>query len=148
METKKVIEDKQPSQEELDKCISILEYLLENGDQLTLLSEEKRVALMKAAGQLSRPDRAQIKKRNKGVKLVKKKALVENDRKARAKTGIRSAREASVFTAPKQLALDTQKHKAEKRFLDSPRNCYVCKDLYTEVHHFYDSMCPKCGDFK
>ena len=64
METKKVIEDKQPSQEELDKCISILEYLLENGDQLTLLSEEKRVALMKAAGQLSRPDRAQIKKRN------------------------------------------------------------------------------------
>ncbi len=147
METNKTPEDKKLTQQELEQCISILEQLLENGDQLTLLSEEKRIALMKAAGQISRPDRAEIKKRNQGVKLVKKQSKVENDRKARAKTGIRSARIATVFEAPIQLALDQIELDEEKKILDSPRNCYVCKDLYTEVHHFYDSMCPKCADF-
>jgi len=147
METNKTPEDKKLTQQELEQCISILEQLLENGDQLTLLSEDKRIALMKAAGQISRPDRAEIKKRNQGVKLVKKQTKVENDRKARAKTGIRSARVATVFEAPRQLALDQIELEEEKKILDSPRNCYVCKDLYTEVHHFYDSMCPKCADF-
>ncbi len=26
------------------------------------------------------------------------------------------------------------------------RNCYVCKTTFTELHHFYDSMCGRCGD--
>jgi len=26
------------------------------------------------------------------------------------------------------------------------RFCYVCKQPYTEVHFFYDSMCARCGD--
>jgi NAD(P)-dependent dehydrogenase (short-subunit alcohol dehydrogenase family) len=142
----KLPEKKQLTQQELDQCISVLEHLLENGDQLTILSEEKRIALMKAAGQISRPDRAEIKKRNHGVKIVKKKEKVENDRIVRANTGIRSARIATVFEAPQQFVLDKTADK-EKKVLDSPRNCYVCKDLYTEVHHFYDAMCPKCADF-
>ncbi len=28
-----------------------------------------------------------------------------------------------------------------------PRNCYVCKRDYFELHSFYDSMCPPCADF-
>src|SRR6185437_2032784 len=27
----------------------------------------------------------------------------------------------------------------------TPRNCYVCKEPFTRLHHFYDSMCPTCG---
>ena len=26
------------------------------------------------------------------------------------------------------------------------RHCYVCKRDYTQVHHFYDQLCPPCGD--
>lgn len=26
-------------------------------------------------------------------------------------------------------------------------HCYVCKQKYTLIHHFYDQMCPACGDF-
>jgi NAD(P)-dependent dehydrogenase (short-subunit alcohol dehydrogenase family) len=26
-------------------------------------------------------------------------------------------------------------------------NCYVCKRDYTELHHFYDQMCPSCAAF-
>jgi NAD(P)-dependent dehydrogenase (short-subunit alcohol dehydrogenase family) len=30
--------------------------------------------------------------------------------------------------------------------LSQARYCYVCKALYTRVHHFYDSLCTTCGD--
>ena len=25
--------------------------------------------------------------------------------------------------------------------------CYVCKEVFLEVHHFYDRLCLKCADF-
>ena len=28
-----------------------------------------------------------------------------------------------------------------------PQNCYVCKQNFTTVHHFYDQMCPPCAEF-
>jgi NAD(P)-dependent dehydrogenase (short-subunit alcohol dehydrogenase family) len=28
----------------------------------------------------------------------------------------------------------------------SPRACYVCKTAHTEVHHFYDRLCPACAE--
>ena len=31
--------------------------------------------------------------------------------------------------------------------LIEPRNCYVCKRDYFDLHSFYDSMCPSCADF-
>ena len=26
------------------------------------------------------------------------------------------------------------------------RRCYICKQAYSVVHHFYDQLCPACGD--
>ncbi|KAJ3019355.1 UNVERIFIED_CONTAM: hypothetical protein HDU68_010711 [Siphonaria sp. JEL0065] len=31
--------------------------------------------------------------------------------------------------------------------LFNARNCHVCMSPYTLLHHFYDRLCPKCGDF-
>jgi NAD(P)-dependent dehydrogenase (short-subunit alcohol dehydrogenase family) len=39
----------------------------------------------------------------------------------------------------------TDQHKGP-RLLD-PRNCYVCKQDFFELHSFYASMCPRCADF-
>src|SRR5687768_10694014 len=99
--------------EEINSAISLLEFLKENGDQLTQLSDDQRVALMKAAGQLSRPDKKEIKKRNKAVKFTRKQANILSDKKERAKAAIRQAREHAVFEAPKQLADPTLKEKKE-----------------------------------
>jgi hypothetical protein len=82
---------------EINSCISVLEHLLHNGDQLIHLSEEQLLKLMKAAGQITRPDKVEIQKRNKSVKVARKKAEVTHNRKARAATNIRSARTLSVF---------------------------------------------------
>jgi NAD(P)-dependent dehydrogenase (short-subunit alcohol dehydrogenase family) len=131
---------------EIATCISVLEHLLQNGDQLIHLSGEQYLKLMKAAGQITRPDKAEIKKRNKSVKVARKQAEIMDNRKARAATSIRSARTLNVFEAPAQVSFPEAASTNEKKYLSSPQNCYVCKKLYTEVHHFYDSMCKECGD--
>ncbi len=43
------------SSEEIDACISILEQLLDDTNQLYDLTQDKRTALLKASGKLSRP---------------------------------------------------------------------------------------------
>jgi hypothetical protein len=130
---------------EIEACITILEQLLEEPGLVFELPEDRRIALLKAAGKLSRPDREEFAKRKKDAAKASKRKLVERDRHARKETGIRSAREAAVFTAPKLLAAATLQEKVEKA-LHSPRNCYVCKAEYTRLHHFYDTMCTTCGD--
>lgn len=132
------------SQEELDKCIAILEGLVTNSDELFELPEDTRVALMKAAGALSRPSKEEYIKRKKDAKKAAKRKMIERDKHARKQTGIRSAREDAIFIAPKFLDLPNHKDAPE---LESPRNCYVCKAVYTKLHHFYDNMCTECGDF-
>lgn len=131
---------------EVDSCIIVLEHLLENGDQLVHLSKEQFLRLMKAAGQITRPDKAEIYKRNKSVKVARKQAESTHNRNARAATSIRSARTSTIFEAPIQVALPATVSASDKRYLISEQNCYVCKKLYSEIHHFYDSMCTECGD--
>ena len=128
----------------IEECIKVLEKLAGNSIDLNNIPEEQRVALMSAAGKLSRPDRNEIKRRNKEIKKAKRQEIVSIERKARANTGIRSAREAKVFSAPLQISSADSTFDNE---LKSPRNCYICKAEYTRLHHFYDSMCPSCADF-
>lgn len=130
--------------ENIEECLEVLKQLVQNPEDLASLPDDQRIELMKAAGALSRPDCNQRKLQKKAaLKLLKQqKSLVE--RKARAETGIRKAREADVFKAPLQIAHEHSPK--EKSVLLSPRNCYVCKAEFTELHHFYDSMCPSCAE--
>ncbi|ELR68292.1 short-chain dehydrogenase [Fulvivirga imtechensis AK7] len=131
---------------EIEQCIYVLEKLNEDVEQLVALPEDKRVALLKIAGLLSRPDRDEIRKRNKVARQIQRQMQVVHDRNARAITGIRTARTTAVFTAPKQISTIPVNNGHQKE-LTSPRNCYVCKKEYTLLHHFYDAMCTECGDF-
>jgi len=134
------------SLEQIDSCIAILEQLVGDTNQVFELSEEKRIALFKAAGQLTRPTRETFSLRKKDAKKSIKRKMVARDRHTRKETGIRSAREAVIFEAPKLMTyIDASKNKELE--LESPRNCYVCKAVYTKLHHFYDTMCTECGDF-
>lgn len=132
--------------EDIQYCISTLERLVNNSSQLAHLQEQQRIALLTAAGKLSRPDRDQKKKINKEQKRIKRQEIVAHERKIRASTGIRQAREAAVFSAPQQITNTTEQSKNTTRELKSPRTCYVCKEKFTHLHFFYDSMCEKCAD--
>lgn len=115
------------------------------------LSEEQRIELMKLCGEISRPNRADVRQRQKQIRKRELLAIVQAERSARAQTGIRAARQATVFTAPQRVLtlqpslVDVAGENQAKAV--RPRNCYVCKAEYTKLHHFYDSMCSECGDF-
>jgi len=142
------------SQDQIDQCIAILETLNGDPNQIFEIPVDRRIELIMQAGRLSRPEREAFKKLKKDAKKFAKRKAAEKDKHARNKTGIRSAREASVFVAPKMIApideavnaADTSTIASTSRTI-SPRNCYVCKAEFTQLHHFYDTMCTSCGDF-
>ena len=126
------------SAQEIENCITVLEKLVNNSKQHATLSEQQKIALMKAAGQLSRPNRDEIKKRNKEIKQAKRQMVVKDERDARAATGIRTARETAVFKAPKQIVKPANRSNPDIKHehselkpeliselkLKSSRNCY------------------------
>ncbi|PKA84149.1 short subunit dehydrogenase [Ulvibacter sp. MAR_2010_11] len=132
--------------EEIEKCIAILAHLNANTNELFEIPKEQRTELIKVSGMLSRPNRDEFSRRKKDAKKAEKRKQFAKDKNARKVTGIRSARENIVFVAPKLLPVAELAQKDTPE-LESPRNCYVCKTLFTKLHHFYDTMCTECGDF-
>jgi len=133
--------------EEIAALTALLESLAGNSAQFARLSEPERVALLSAAGRLSRPVREELNKRNRLIRQVKREGPAATERRARAATGIRSARQASVFTAPTQITRDgADLNRNAESCLNSPRNCYVCKAEFTRLHFFYDALCPRCAE--
>jgi len=106
--------------EEIDRCIAILTQLNSDTDQIFDIPKDQRTALIKSAGQFSRPNRDELAKRKKDGKAVAKRKQEKKDRTARKETGIRYAREASVFVAPKLLASHDLANK-EQLELETPQ---------------------------
>ncbi len=134
------------SEEEIQRCVTVLEDLLTNSVLMANLSKEQKIALLKVTGQFSRPNRDAIRLRNKEIVQYKRKKIVDHERRARKATGIRSAREAALFTAPKQVTDPSANGTSKNLELVHPRDCYICKADYTQLHFFYDAMCPSCAE--
>ena len=140
------IVDAKYSTEEIQRCINLLDDLVKNSVELAHLTKEQRIAILKAAGEISRPDRDEIRKRKKDRIRLKKQRIDDHERKIRRETGIRSAREAAVFTAPKAILHADKQSAFLEQELINPRACYICKVEFTKVHFFYDTMCPSCSE--
>ena len=127
----------------MQKCIDVFERILENRTLLATLSEEQRRNLLIAAGKVSRPSRYEIMKLSKVYRRTKKRKERAVDRQNTAGTVIREARRSPIFVPPPVnllgLSSDTPR-------LNKPRNCYVCKTEFDQLHFFYDAMCTPCGD--
>jgi NAD(P)-dependent dehydrogenase (short-subunit alcohol dehydrogenase family) len=137
----------QPNIEDVKKCINTLKYLQEHPDYFVKLPEDIRMHLLIISGKLSRPNKQEDLIRQKQAKLERKKQVKNIDKQVRSNTGIRTARELPIFIAPNQISEDSSNINKTTGQLNSPGTCYVCKAEYTDVHFFYDTMCPKCADF-
>jgi 3-oxoacyl-ACP reductase-like protein len=146
MQKKEMENSKTITPEEIEKCIAVLSQLVTNTDQIFDIDKEQRTELIKVAGMFSRPDRDEFSRRKKDGKKVAKRKLAAKEKNARKESGIRNAREASVFVAPKLLPMPDLENMEPLEF-ETYKNCYVCKTPFIKMHHFYDSMCPDCGDF-
>ena len=135
------------SEKEIQAAIILLKGLVEDTEQINFLTKDQRVALMTAAGKLSRPDRDEINKRKREGRRFSKQKIVHHERGIRAATGIRSAREATVFSAPIKIThQDSEDGKARPELIN-PRACYICKAEFKKLHFFYDALCPDCAEF-
>ncbi|MBU4252577.1 MAG: SDR family oxidoreductase [Candidatus Omnitrophica bacterium] len=135
------------SEKEIQDCISLLRDLVADTGQLVFLTREQRIELITVTGQLSRPDRDEIRKRKKDCQRVKKQKIDHYQRVIRASTGIRSARQAAVFSAPRQITGTEVNLGLKQPELITPRACYICKSEFKRLHFFYDALCPRCADF-
>ena len=133
------------SEEEIQACIALLEDLVAHSIELAHLSDEQRIALLKAAGQISRPDREEIRKRIRDRARLKRQKIDHHERTVRARTGIRSARKDAVFTPPEQITHTHAQEASKPLELINPRACYICKSEFTRLHFFYDALCPGCA---
>jgi len=129
--------------DEIKRCVRALEALVHDGANLEKIPQDLREALMIAAGRLVRPSRLELRLRNREIRRAREQKTAAADRQARDSTGIREARKATVFQAPAQIG----EVQVNGPTLAKPRNCYVCKAEFTQLHFFYDSMCLACGEF-
>jgi NAD(P)-dependent dehydrogenase (short-subunit alcohol dehydrogenase family) len=107
---------------------------------------------MKAAGQVSRPDAADRRQFVKATKRLRKAGKAQRAERLLDQTGIRRLRQKPVFTTPnvhppaefQQIEVTDDPDFREPL---EPQNCYICKQDYTAIHHFYDQLCPACAEF-
>jgi NAD(P)-dependent dehydrogenase (short-subunit alcohol dehydrogenase family) len=138
--------------EQLKAATELLEAVVRDRSLLAALSEEERTRLLSAAGDVFNPDLVARRQWGKTMKRQQKAAKLERDETVLAETGIRVLREKPVFTTPnvfpptefEQADVDDER---EFREVVEPQHCYVCKQLYRDIHPFYDQLCPGCGDF-
>jgi len=128
--------------DKIEECIKVLQLLQEEPSNLMSLPEDLRIALLKEAGSLAKPDKDQRNSRLKARRKLRKVAIAKKNRQTTAKTGIRTARKDSVFVAPKMIG----ERKPLER-LTTPKKCYVCNASFSDVHHFYDALCMSCAEY-
>ena len=136
----------------LREALATLESLVADRTQLLGLSEEERARLMKAAGEVYCPDVDERRLLLRAKKRRNKQRKIKKDQAELNETGIRSLRRKPVFMSPNVYPpKDDEQIEVEDepgfREVVEPQNCYVCKQDYNRIHHFYDQLCPECAEF-
>ena len=151
----------QLTRERLREAIELLESIASDRSVLAGVPEEERKRLLQAVANVYSPDRVERRRRAKIVDRQRKAARVKSDQGVLHETGIRNLRRKPVFHTPNvfptvsvaegfqpqdvhdPLTAQSPEPKAQSREL---QHCYVCKQKYTLIHHFYDQLCPSCAE--
>ena len=139
--------------ERLRAATELLETVSRNRAMIEALPETERKRLLEAVTRIHTPD--PIAHRQK-LRSMRRERAAEKNRKDDTvlnETGIRALRRKPVFTTPNYFPpenfqpVDTDEGNSAPRESIEPQHCYVCKQKYSLIHHFYDQMCPACADF-
>ena len=135
----------------MQAAAEVLEAIARNRELLAGVPEAERTRLLAAAGQISRPDAVARRQLVKATKRQRKAGKSLRAEKALNETGIRKLRRQTVFTTPnvfppkgfQQIEVEND---PEFREAIEEQNCYICKQDYSTIHHFYDQLCPTCAE--
>src|SRR6187200_313809 len=147
----------------LRDAIDLLESIAADRTVLEGVPAEERHRLLQAVALVYSPDRAERRRMAKAAARDRKAGRVRQDEAARSETGIRTLRQRPIFHTPNVFPPEDFEQKDvddEATAQGAPsaaaaasgrtntkelQHCYVCKQKYTQIHHFYDQMCPPCG---
>jgi NAD(P)-dependent dehydrogenase (short-subunit alcohol dehydrogenase family) len=150
--------------ERIRAATETLEQIAADRGLLALLPEEERMRLRQAVARVHVPDVRERRAMIKAIVKRRKQERTDRDDQVLAETGIRALRRQPVFTTPNVFAPEgflprdlhelrpphedaVSRDDAAPRETAAAQACYICKQPYSTIHHFYDRLCPACGDF-
>lgn len=138
-------------QQEILAATDVLERLAADWSLLEKLPAADRARLHRAIAGLSEPQRRAGRKRARLADRERRERHIRQEEAILEETGIRALRRRPAVTTPNALppsaevcaGADPEGSPAAV----AERCCYICKQRYTLVHHFYDQLCPSCAEF-
>jgi NAD(P)-dependent dehydrogenase (short-subunit alcohol dehydrogenase family) len=146
-----------PLDERVRAATELLEAIAADRRLLDRLPVEERQRLHLAIAKAFHPDPIARRSRLKAAERERVAARNRRDDALLHQTGIRALRRRPVFTTPNVFPPDKdfsllighkeREEQEQKTKSAELRHCYVCKQKYSEIHHFYDQLCPPCAEF-
>ena len=138
--------------ERLRAAADLLEAIVADRGLLAQAPRDEQRRLLQAAGQVYVPDPLARRRLVRACIRRRKAERVEREDQALDQTGIRKLRRQAGFTSPNVFppsGFEQRQVDSDPDFREAlePQHCYVCKEKYTVLHHFYDQMCPPCAAF-
>ena len=157
--------------ERLRDATDLLESIAADRTVLAGVADDERARLLQAVALVYHPDRSERRRMAKVTAKQRKAARVRETEQARLETGIRELRRKPVFHSPNVFppanvtprsvhdpVQDLRLEHPQSPIPDPespipdpqspiPVHCYVCKQHYSVIHHFYDQLCPECAAF-
>jgi NAD(P)-dependent dehydrogenase (short-subunit alcohol dehydrogenase family) len=138
--------------ERLREATELLESIAADRTVLAGVSDEDRARLLQAVALVYHPDRVERRRMAKTAAKQRKAARMKESEQARFETGIREIRRKPVFHSPNVFPPDNfspnDVHEdAKAAAATESQHCYICKQHFTLIHHFYDQLCPDCAAF-
>lgn len=146
METPNPGSDTVLSEDEVLACVRVLRAIEADRSHLTHLTPARRRELLTLAGLVAKPERHDLVKMAKAFRRTEREAVKQHDRQVIETAGLRRQRRAPVY-APLWLEPPKPEDLGARGVLHAELNCYVCKQPFTTMHRYYDSLCEACGDF-
>lgn len=137
--------------ERVRAAIDLLEAFVTDRGLLAAVPPQDRHRLLNAAGAVYVPDTSARRRMVKAAIRRRKAEKVRREEQALSRTGIRTLRRQTVFTTPNVFPptgfeANDVLDETEPGERMGPQHCYVCKQQFSRIHHFYDQLCPPCAE--
>ncbi len=139
----------------LEAATELLEAIVADRSLLSDVTLAERTRLLAAAGDVYEPDVEARRRQIKAQRREDKAARAERHQGTLAEAGIRALRSKPVFTTPNVFPpigvgpdeIDAPESITAGRESSQRLHCYICKRDYSQIHDFYDQLCPECAAF-
>ena len=138
--------------ERLRAATELLEAIADDRPLLERVPMKERERLHQAVARVYDPDPIARRRRLKAAERERRAVEIRREEAVLHGTGIRALRRRPVYTTPNVFPpkgfepRDVETAQPEGREPVEPQHCYVCKQKYSVIHHFYDQLCPACAE--